>query len=165
MKHARIRQMSLVAVADIGLVIVLGGSALAQSSNPHVGTWKMNAAKSKVSPPPAPKSSTTKIETAGAGVKYTVDQVSADGTMLHWEFTANYDGKDNPVTGKNPNGDVVALTRVNPNTVKLVKKMGGKVTITQTSVVSSDGKTRTVTTKGTNVLGQPTDNVTVWDKQ
>jgi hypothetical protein len=47
----------------------------------------MNAAKSKYNTGPAPKSSTTKIEAAGAGVKYTVDQVNGDGTALHWEFT------------------------------------------------------------------------------
>jgi hypothetical protein len=162
--QSRMRQVYLFAVA-VAFIVVLGGTALAQSSNPHIGTWKMNAAKSKYTPGPAPKSSTTKIEAAGAGVKYTVDQVSADGTMLHWEFTGNYDGKDNPVTGKNPNGDMVALTRINPNTVRLVNKMGGKVTLTQTSVVSSDGKTRTLTATGTNPQGQTVNSVTIYDKQ
>ena len=34
-----------------------------------------------------------------------------------------------------------------------------------TAVGSSDGKTRTVTAKGKNVLGQAVDNVNVYDKQ
>jgi hypothetical protein len=36
---------------------------------------------------------------------------------------------------------------------------------TQTSAVSSDGKTRTVTTKGVNASGQPVNNVAVYEKQ
>ena len=160
-----LRQAYLFAVGAVMLGVVLGGAALAQSSNPHVGAWKMNAAKSKFNTGPAPKSATTKIEAAGAGVKYTVDQVNGDGTVLHWEFTGNYDGKDNPVIGNSPYGDTTALTRINPTTVRLVSKKGGKITVTQTSVVSSDGKTRTLTGKGTNVLGQPVDTVTLYERQ
>ena len=40
-----------------------------------------------------------------------------DGTAYRWTFTAKYDGKDNPVTGNNPFGVTIALTRVNPNIV------------------------------------------------
>jgi hypothetical protein len=60
---------------------------------------------------------------------------------------------------------MVAVTRVDANTTRAVNKKDGKLTATQTSVVSSDGKTRTITTKGTNEMGQAVDNVTVWDKQ
>jgi hypothetical protein len=165
MTQARIRQMSLVAVVAVGLVVVLGGKALAQSSNTELGTWKLNVAKSKFSPGTAVKSGTIKVEAAGAGIKLIVDTAGADGTMRHYEYTVNYDGKDSPVVGNSPYGDMTARTRVNATTTKSVNKKGGKITTTQTTVVSSDGKTRTVTTKGTNVLGQTTDNVTLWDKQ
>jgi len=40
-----------------------------------------------------------------------------------------------------------------------------KVTTTQTSVVSADGKTRTVTSKGINAQGQTIDSVLFYDKQ
>jgi Tfp pilus assembly protein FimT len=104
------------------------------------------------------------IEAAGKGTKVVVDQVTADGAKRHWEFTANYDGKDTPMTG-NPDADTVARTLTNPTTVQTVSKKGGKVVNTQTSVVSSDGKTRTVTTKGTNASGQQVNNVAVYEKQ
>ena len=55
--------------------------------------------------------------------------------------------------------------RINANTVQTISKKGGKVTTTQSSVVSSDGKTRTVTTKGPNGSGQQVNNVAVYDKQ
>jgi hypothetical protein len=45
--QARMWQMSLVGVVAISLFVVLGGTALAQSSNSEVGTWKLNLAKSK----------------------------------------------------------------------------------------------------------------------
>jgi hypothetical protein len=144
---------------------VLAGTVLAQAGDPQVGSWKLNIAKSKYSPGPAPKSATTKIEAAGAATKVIVDQVEADGTVRHWEFTANYDGKDTPVTGNNPDADMVARTRVDANTVKTISKKGGKVTTSQTSAVSSDGKTRTVTTTGTNAAGKAVNNVAVYDKQ
>ena len=153
-----------VSVACLALSMLLSSAAFAQS-DPQVGVWKLNIEKSKYSPGPGPKSGTTTIEAAGSGTKVIVDQVLADGTKRHYEFTANYDGKDSPVTGNNPELDTVARTRTNANTVQTIAKKGGKVTTTQSSVVSSDGKTRTVTTKGTSASGQKVDNVAVYERQ
>jgi hypothetical protein len=144
------------------VVAVFSGLVLAQSTDPLVGRWKLNVAKSKGAPA---KSGMTRVEAAGAGVKFTVDLVDADGTAHHWMFTANYDGKDNPVTGNSPYGDVVALTRVDERTWSITTKRDGKVTVTQTIVVSADGKTRTTATKGTNAKGQPVDSVSFYEKQ
>ena len=161
--QARMRQMYPLAVVAVALVGILGGTALAQSSNTSVGTWKLNLAKSKYSQGPVPKSTTLKIEAVGAGVKITVD--TDDGTVRHYVSTANYDGKDNPLVGNSPNGDTVARTRINATTTKTVNKKGGKITTTNTTVVSSDGKTLTITTTGMNALGQTVNSVAVYDKQ
>jgi hypothetical protein len=145
------------------LVGLAGAATLALAADSMVGTWKLNAAKSK-----APyKSGTSVAEAAGDGIKVTVDLVGTDGTAWHWSWSAKYDGKDNPVAGKTPFGDssTVALTRVDANTIKLVGKSGGKVMVNQTIATSADGKTRTVTSKGTNAKGEPVDTVTVYDKQ
>jgi hypothetical protein len=152
-------------VASALATTVLGGTTLAQSGDPNVGTWKLNVAKSNFSPGTELKSGTLKIEPAGAGVKLVADLAYADGTARHYDYTANYDGKDTPVTGNNINGEVIALTQVDANTTRTVYKKGGKVTVTQTTVVSSDGKTRTTTSKGTNTLGRAVDNVTVTERQ
>jgi hypothetical protein len=143
----------------VGLVSV---TAVAQSKDPLVGTWKLNVAKSTGL---TYKSGTSRIEPAGAGVKFTVDLVGADGTVNKWAFTANYDGKDNPVSGKSPYGDAVALERVDANTTRIISKLAGKVVTTQTIVVSADGKTRTTTTKGTDAKGQKIDSVSFYEKQ
>jgi hypothetical protein len=149
----------LVTVATI--VGLASSTALAQATNPLVGTWKLNVAKSGN----AFKSGLTKIEAAGDGVKFTVDMVAADGTARHWTFTGKFDGKDYPVVGNSPYGDMTAMTRVDANTTQLVSKKGGKETVRQTIVVSADGKTRTTTTKGTNAMGQPVDTVAIYEKQ
>jgi hypothetical protein len=103
-------------------------------------------------------------EAAGAGIKVTVDSVPTEGAAIHYAYTANYDGKDNPVIG-NPDADMAARTRVDATTTKLVTKKGGKIMANQTFVVSGDGKMLTITTTGTNARGQKIDSVAVYDKQ
>jgi len=148
----------LTAAVLVGITSVM---VLAQSTNPLVGTWNLNVAKSK-----APfKSGTTIVQAMGDGIRFSVDLVGTDGTKSHWEFTANYDGKDNPVTGDSPYGDTVAVTRVDERTTRIVGKHGGKPTTTHTIVVSADGKTRTSAAKGTDKAGKPVDSVSFYERQ
>lgn len=163
--QARIRQTCLFAAIALGLVAVLAGTTLAQSGGSNLGTWKINLAKSNYAAGKAPKSATFTVAAAGAGIKVTVDSVGADDTASRWGYTANYDGKDNPITGNCLYGDVVAATRVDASTIKIIYKKGGTVTVTQTFAVSSDGKTGTVTGAGTNAAGQTVSSVAVYDKQ
>ena len=156
------RRVSVLVSLGFAWVVVAG--MLAQS-DPQVGVWRLNVAKSKYASAPTPKSGTTRIEAAGAGTRVVVDQDMSDGSKRHWEFTATYDGKDSPVTGNNPDADTVARKRIDPNTVETVSKKGGKVTTTQTSTVSADGKTRTVRTSGVNASGQKVNNVAVYERQ
>ena len=161
--QTRIRPTRLF-VVSLGLALALAGTALAQSGNPRIGTWKLNLAKSTYAAGTAPKSATFTVVAAGAGVKVTVDGVNADGTVSHWMYTANYDGKDYPVTG-NPNRETVASTLADANTLKSIYKKGGKAAVTQTSVLSSDGKTITITSTSTDAKGQPVNSVAVYDRQ
>lgn len=163
--QARLGQTCLLAVVALGSAVVLAGTALAQPADSSIGTWKINPGKSTYAAGTAPKSVTTTHEAAGAGVKSTVDSVDADGTVRHWTYASNYDGKDSPITGNCPYGDSIARTRVDANTTKAIYKKGGTVTAAQTSVVASDGKSRTVTTTGTNAKGQVVNSVVVYDRQ
>ena len=61
----------------IALLVVVGSSPLRPQSNPLVGTWKLNVAKSKFDPGPAPKSLTRTVVAQGDGVKYTFDGIGA----------------------------------------------------------------------------------------
>jgi hypothetical protein len=140
-------------------------SVAAAPADPHVGTWKLNVAKSKYSPGPAPKEITMKIEAKGAnGYHLTQTGIDGAGKPIKVEFSANSDGKDNPITGV-PNADTIAIKRVDANTWGVTQKKGGKEVMTVTSVVSKDGRTRTSTFKGTDAAGKPVNNVAVYDKQ
>ena len=135
------------------------------ASDNNVGTWKLNLAKSKYSPGPAPKSQTLKIEAWGDdGVKYTADGVGADGKPTHAEFQAKYDGKDYPFKG-NPDADMLSYKRIDTNTLEATTKLNGKRTIAAKAVVSADGKTRTVTQMGTNAQGQALNITSVYERQ
>ena len=158
---AGLRQASLLTAIATTAAIALGGPALAQSTDPLIGTWKLNVAKSKSTF----KSGSTTIEAAGKGIKLTVDLVGADGTASHYTITTNLDGKDSPVVGNSPYGDMAAFTRVDARTIRIVAKQGGKPTVTQTIAVAADGKTRTTTTKGTDAKGQAIDTVAIYEKQ
>lgn len=59
----------------------------------------------------------------------------------------------------------IALTRIDSHTAKIVTKLDGKVTITQTLVVSVDGKSRTIHTTGTDDKGQPVSATAIYEKQ
>lgn len=162
--------MKRIAMALAVVVLVLSVASWAQNtaqpkSGSNVGTWELNLAKSNYGSGTAPKSVTLTIAPAGAGFKHSVDVLNADGTVQHWETIGNYDGKDCPVIGNSANADMITRTRVDANTLRSIYKKGGKVTTTATSVVSSDGKTMTVTTTGTNASGQAVSSVAVYDKQ
>jgi hypothetical protein len=117
----------------------------------QMGTWKLNESKSKIATGMA-KNNTVVYEAAGDNVKVTVDGTGPDGT-LHNEWTGKFDGKDYPVTG-DPNQDTRSYTKIDDHTLGLNVKKGGKKTVSGRIVVSADGKTRTVTTSGTDPQGK-----------
>jgi hypothetical protein len=91
--------------------------------------------------------------------------VEADGSLIHDESTATYDGKDNPVTSNNGVADRAALRRINATTTQTIYKKCGKRTTTLTLTVSADGKTETTTVKGVDAAGQTVNTMLVFDTQ
>src|SRR5438046_8523144 len=105
----------------LAAALVLAGALPALAQESLFGTWKMNAAKSKYSPGPVPKSNIAKWEASdGGGVKLTVDVEPAAGEAQHWESSGKFDGKDNPVTGNSPDGDTVAFSKIDDRTYRVV---------------------------------------------
>jgi hypothetical protein len=145
------------------LAVFLGGSALGFADDANMGTWKLNEAKSKISPG-APKNSTVAYTAAGDKVKVTVDGVDAEGKPVHHEWIGQFDGKDYPVSG-DPTSDVRSYKKVDDQTLEFTAKKAGKVTLSGQVVLSADGKTRTVTTSRTDAKGGKTTTTAVYDKQ
>jgi hypothetical protein len=145
-------------------ILVPTKSLTAQAPDRVIGTWKLNVAKSKYHPGPAPKSNTVTFEAAGNGVKVSTSGVNAQGQPTATSYTANYDGKYYPVTGS-LDYDSLALKRVNASTVRITRKKAGKVVQTATRTISKDGKTYKITTTGRNAKGQRINDVVVMEKQ
>jgi len=138
-------------------------AALCVAADANLGTWKLNEGKSKFSAG-ATKNQTVVYEMAGENVKVTVDGVDKDGKPAHNVWVGKFDGKDYPVTGEKAY-DVRAYTKVDDHTLDMTLKSAGKVVGTGKIVVSADGKTRTVTTVGSDPKATAMNNTAVYDKQ
>ncbi len=137
--------------------------AVCFASNPNMGTWKLNEAKSKI-PPNATKNNTVVYEAAGDKIKVTVDGIDGAGKPQHSEWTGKFDGKDYPLTG-DPNADMRSYKKIDDRTTELTNKKADKVTATARIVVSPDGKSRTVTVSGTDPSGKKVSYPAAYDKQ
>jgi hypothetical protein len=146
-------------------LVVLFASAMvgAAQTSPHMGTWKLNEAKSKF-PKGATKNHTVVYEAAGDQIKVTVDGTAGDGSTVHSEWTGKFDGKMYALTG-DPAGDMRSYRMINRRTLTLRSTKSGKLTTTATIVVSRDGKSRTVTARSKNAQGRWTTSTGVYDKQ
>jgi hypothetical protein len=133
------------------------------AADPQMGTWKLNRAKSKITPGTLIFNTITYKSMFGK-VKVVGDGIDADGKLVHSEWTGNFDGKDYPVTG-DPISDARSYTRVDDRTLDLTVKKAGKIIDTVRMVLSADGKSRTVTITGTTLKGKKFTNVVVYDKQ
>jgi hypothetical protein len=145
------------------MAVCLVAGAVCFASDVQMGTWKLNEAKSKIAAG-MPKNTTVVLEAAGDSVKVTIDGTTGDGKPAHNEWTGKLDGKDYPVTG-DPNSDMRSYKQIDDHTLEFAIKKGGKVTISGRAVISADGKTRTVTTSGTNPEGKKVKSTLVYDKQ
>ncbi len=147
----------------VALAVLFIGAAVCFAADANMGTWKLNEAKSKFGAG-ATKNTTVVYEAAGDMVKVTVDGTDSDGKPVHSEWTGHFDGKEYPVTA-DPTSDARSYKKVDDRTMELTVKKGGKVTVTGRIVVAADGKSRTVTTSGTNSKGAKVSNTAVYDKQ
>lgn len=166
MRHAS--RVLAVGLALVGLTApAISGQAGAAIDKSYMGTWKLNVAKSKYQPGPAPKESTRIHEDRGSGfVLVITDTVNAQGQKTHGAYVYKPDGKEYPQAGLNQTTvQTIALIAVDPYTVTFTTKNDGKTTGTGKRVVAKDGKTMTIETKGTNAQGQPTSTFAVWERQ
>ncbi len=146
----------------IGATITAVGAFGADNS---LGNWKLNLEKSAYNPgPPTVKSLTATRQASEDGVKTTSTGELANGNSINSSYTAKYDGKEYPVIGAP--WDTVAIKQVDANTfTSEVKKVGGTYSSSSRTVISTDGNTMTVASKGTNAEGKAFDNTLVYDKQ
>jgi hypothetical protein len=156
----RILSLALAALALTTTLVALEGDN-------SLGTWKANIAASKYTPVPLPVKSLLVVrEAVPGGVKVANTGERIDGTAINTTYSANYDGTPAGVTGKGAPYDTVSLKRVDANTFNYeAKNTTGKYSVSGRIVISNEGKTMTLTAKGTDADGKELTLALVYDKQ
>lgn len=129
----------------LGLLLV-AVIAVTQAESPFVGKWKLNLEKSQF-----------------AGTTMTVEQLPADEMRLTVEgqsYTFKTDGTERPAIF----GSTATWKQIDPTTWEATYKAKGIVLSTDTYRVSADGKTLTVTSKGTKPDGASFENTAVYQR-
>jgi hypothetical protein len=153
----------------ICLLAALTSVASAQSDL-RAGTWELNLGKSTFDPGPPPKRQTLTYGVTEGQLWALLQGVDAAGKPINPD-TSNmaiyFDGKDHPTPMALPQAtyDSSAWRRLSANKYEVTRKRAGKVVLTSTNVVSNDGKTMTITTRGIDANGRPINNVRVYLKQ
>jgi hypothetical protein len=141
----------------LGLTIAaLPQPGLAQS-DPFLGTWHLNLAKSKFNPGPAPRSQTRNFQAEGQNLKLSITGINANGNPINAVATLVFDGMPHPAN--NPNFDANAAIRVDAYTAIFSFTKAGKLVETLTTVVSPDGKMYTATGIGIDANGRPFNDI------
>ena len=146
---------------SLALTFAAASTALAQS--PHMGTWKLDEARSTI-PPNSLKNTSVTYEAAGDSIKVTTDGTDAKGDPLQTVWTGKFDSKPYPVTG-DATADTRTYTLVSEHALTFQNKKAGKVVLDGSITVSADGKTRTVNTTGPDASGQQVASTAVYVKQ
>jgi hypothetical protein len=142
--------------------------------DPHIGTWKLNVAKSKFSPvllaamkQTPPKEETVVCREVGADeFELAVERTQTDGKPVAVIATFPRQGGAVKIQqGNLPDGMTVVSTKIDPNSSCATYMLNGKQVFVAQSVVSKTGKAMRITAKGTDAQGKPFEQVAVLDKQ
>jgi hypothetical protein len=156
------RLLAVLSVSILGLIVSSAISAQSSQSDPRIGTWKLNVAKSNDN---TRKSDTRTYTQSGDSVTAHIEVVNADGSTQVYGYTGKADGKDYSWTGKVPGGAETNSTKRVGNTFTSEAKKGGKLLFTTKTTFSDDGKVMTLTTTGVDADGKPIHATRVYDKQ
>jgi hypothetical protein len=160
---AGIRRMMKTRIAVLAMALSVMATGACLAANPHMGTWKLNEAKSKLAPAIG-KNNTVVYSEMRDKMKVTVDGVDKDGKPTHAVWVGMADGKAYKTKG-NLAWDAAAYKVVNDHTYEITTMKDGKVRTTGESTVSADGKTRTVTASGTGADGKKFKSKAVYNKE
>jgi hypothetical protein len=150
-----------IAVTALALSFMAASACFA--ANPHLGTWKLNEAKSKFAPGMGRNTTVTYTEQKDK-IKVTVDGVDKDGKPTHGVWVGKFDGTAYPAKGNLPYNSV-SYKVVNDRTNDITAMKDGKTMWTGKITVAADGKSRTATISGTDEKGKKFTNKAVYDKE
>ena len=148
------------------VVAVLAFSMAAQAADSFAGKWELNKAKSKLSNPEQVGATGVIDARPDGGWKLNLSQTMKDGKTETWYYTCSADGKECPAKVSNGDFDTISIKRADANNaVTVMTKKGGKFKMTDTGVVSKDGKSLSGTTEGTDANGKPLSGTFFFDRK
>ncbi len=149
-------------IAVVAVVLSFVAAAACFAASPHMGTWKLNEAKSKLVPGMGKNTTVTYTEQKDK-IKVTVEGVDKDGKPTHSVWVGKFDGKAYPAKGNLPYNSF-AYKVVNDRTNDITAMKDGKMVWTGRITVAADGKSRTVTINWTDADGKKFKGKAVYDK-
>ena len=156
----KVLSTAFLALLTIGNAVIAAGS----DTDPVVGTWKLNLAKSTFGGVPAYKSQIRTYSRTSGDLTLKMTTVSNEGKETTTQATYKLNGKDYPSMG-NPDFDSLSGMQIDTNTVEFTLKRGGKAVGTIRRTVSGDGQTLTINFVIKNASGVQTSALTVFDRQ
>ena len=147
------------------LLLALSVTAARASTDPFVGKWVLDVPHSEYPAGTCPISMTIEMEAAGNGVRYRSDATFANGSTVHSEYTAEYNGNQALVIGARGMMLPVFLKRIDSNTVEASYTKALMVVATSRRVVSEDGRHMTITTTSKDPSGRSVTTVGIYEKQ
>jgi len=159
----RLLRPLVIALVAVGTSPVLTAQSTSlKEPDQLVGAWRLDAAKSRYRPGPAPVSETRTYVRDGDNVLGVILRTFPGGRRERIEYTANYD-REYPVTGTE-DYDHVVLKRIDQYTSEAVLSHAGRVFGTARRVIAADGKSMTITFRRDSETGVSVLNVAYYDR-
>jgi hypothetical protein len=151
----------LIATLALGLAAPLATQA---ASDPFLGTWKLNLAKSTFTPGPPPKAKTLIYSATAQGILIDEIEVEPTGETLTFKIPYARNGKPTPQNAS-PAYDMLSVTQPDAHTAvwKVMRK--GQVIGSARTTVSPDGRTLTMVSSIKPDATSTRSQHSVFDKQ
>jgi len=144
----------------------LGLASALYAADSFSGSWKLNLAKSKYEPGPAPKETIITVVEGETLTDVTVTGTDENGKPFATHLTHPTDGGPVKfVEGGPTDGSTESVKQLNANTREITIVQGGKVVATERISLSADGNTMQIVAKGTSSSGKPFTDVAVYERQ
>lgn len=152
---------ALAAAATSGVLLLFSYS----EAEPLIGTFKLNARKSRSSKGESFVNGTIEAIDEGNGVvRMFYERIRSDGLRISLRYRYHPDCIDCPVSG-GVEGLTVSRAKIGERTYKTVWKINGVIVSTSENVYSSDLKVLTNTADNIDEQGTHYKTVMVWERQ
>jgi hypothetical protein len=149
--------------ATVSVMTVMASGLLQAQSNPFVGTWKLNLAKSKDTGA-FPKEETLTVQLVGDQRQVTINGTATNGSPISFKYEVPDKGGTGKVLAGGPY-DAVSGKRIDDNTREVTYMKGGREVLQLRTAVSKNGNTMRLTVQGTDAQGRPFSGEAVFEKQ